>query len=480
MQTPDATQPAVQAVLATQRFGLGARPGENRAIAGDPRGWLRAQTVPEMELPTPLASLPATGEDLWAFFGALFDIGRKTRRARRRDEPIPDGDLAFERHFAPRYQAALHARLSVAAETDTPFRERLIHFWANHFTISSARPVTIALPPSFERDVVRPHVMGRFEDMLGASTRHPGMLLYLDNERNLGPNSHRAENPERRGLIPIDPATGLNENLAREILELHTLGVDGGYSQQDVTRFAMTLSGWRIRVRPFFRSRHDGADLVRFDAKSHEPGAQTVLGTVYAQENGAQAEAVLHDLVRHPATARFIAQKLVRHFVADVPPEPAVARIAQVFRESEGDLAEVSRALVELPEAWQRPSKLRRPEELVIAGARAVPGSLAAGPDLVQTLTEMGQRPQWAPSPAGFPDVASEWRGGDALWKRLAWAQAAAADSADAFGGPNDVLTRAADVLGPYLGDRTRRALGAAPPTTALAALLSSPEFQRR
>ena len=468
-----------QAAWATRRFGLGARPGEIEHVGSDPVGWLQAQAVPEETLPAPLDDLPSTGEDLWAFFGWLFSAGRAARRAKRRGEPPPDGALAFDQAFAERYQTALAARFEVAATTETPFREHLVHFWANHFVISSARPVTVAMPPSFERDVVRPHVMGRFEDMLLASTRHPGMLLYLDNERNLGPSSKRAADPRKRRLLPIDPPTGLNENLAREILELHTLGVDGGYSQADVTRFAKVLSGWRIRVRPFFKRFHDGDDLMRFDDDSHEPGPQTVLGRVYAQSGMDQGEAVLRDLARHPSTARFVATKLVRHFVADVPPPRAVERLAAVFRETDGQLAEVSKALVALPEAWTATAKLRRPEELLMAGARALPEARADAPTLHRVLDEMGQKPQWPPSPAGYADRESEWGGGDAVWKRLAWAQDTSARAGLASSG--DALARAEDVLGPLLSKPTRRILEQTEdPKAALALALASPEFQRR
>ncbi len=472
-----------QAALATRRFGLGARPGEMRTIGADPRAWLTSQLVAEHELPKPLQELPSTGDDAWAFFGWLLDQGRAARRARRRGEPAPDARGSLEEVFHPRYERALQARFQVAADTDAPFRERLVHFWSGHFVISSARPVTVALPPSFERDVVRPHVTGRFEDMLLASSKHPGMILYLDNERNLGPRSQRARNPRKRLIeLPIDAPTGLNENLAREILELHTLGVDGGYTQADVTSFAKVLTGWRIRVRPFFRGLYDGADLVQFDEEAHEPGPQEVLGKVYAQQGMDQGEAVLHDLVRHPATARFVATKLARHFVADVPAPSLVDRLALVFRETEGDLAAVSAALVTSEEAWTAEArKLRRPEELLMAAGRALPEQAPDGAMLHRTLREMGQLPQWASSPAGFPDIEGEWSGGDAVWKRLAWAQEHGGRAAKDFHDAGAVVARADDVLGEALHPDTRVAIArAGGPAEALALMLASPEFQRR
>lgn len=478
-----ADRSASRAALAIQRFGLGARPGEQREVARDPRGWLAAQLVPERELPAPFDELPSTGDDAWAFFGWLIETGMAARRAKRRGRPVPDAMASLEATFHPRYERALAARFQVAAATDAPFRERLVHFWSGHFVISAARPVTLALPPSFERDVVRPHVMGRFEDMLLASTKHPGMLLYLDNERNLGPRSQEAREPRRRLFrLPIDPPTGLNENLAREVLELHTLGVHGGYTQADVTRFAKVLSGWRIRVRPFFRGLYDAEDLTRFDADSHEPGPQTVLGKVYPQAGVEQGESVLRDLARHPSTAAFVSTKLARHFVADVPPPALVDRLATVFRETGGDLAALSRALIESPEAWAvPPNKLRRPEELLLAASRALPEVAADGAALHRILREMGQLPYWAPSPAGFADRESEWSGGDAVWKRLAWAQDLGRRGAAGFHDPVAVVARADDVLGAALRPATRVAVARADDAAqALALLLASPEFQRR
>ncbi|MDJ0786894.1 MAG: DUF1800 domain-containing protein [Myxococcota bacterium] len=471
--------------LAAHRFGLGAAPGEIRAIGADPRGWLEQQLVPEKELPAPIDALPSTGDDLWAFFGFLLDTGIRTRRARRKGEEPPDGEKGFAETFLPRYETALEARLRVATATTTPFREHLVHFWSNHFVVSSARPVTTALPPAFERDVVRPHVVGRFEDMLMASSKHPAMLLYLDNERSIGPNSRAGRNPSKRRLLPIDPPTGLNENLAREILELHSLGVDGGYTQDDVRSFAKVLTGWRIKVRPLFRGLYEGDELVRFDARAHEPGVHFVLGKAYPQKGMDQGEAVLQDLARHPSTARFVATKLTRHFVDDAPPEPMVERLARVFRDTDGDLGEVSRALVRSDEAWQpRTSKLRRPEELVIAGLRALPEVPWTGRQLHRVLREMGQRPYWPPSPAGYSDRADDWAGADGVWKRLAWAQAMgrrATRREEGLGDTTLALERAADVLGPLLGETTAAALGAETrPATTLALLLSSPEFQRR
>ncbi len=478
------------AAVAANRFGLGARPGELGEIAGDPRGWLEAQLRPEAGPPEPIAALPSTGEDAWAFWDWLIGVRSERRRLRRERERAermgedpgerPARDAVGESYretFHPRYERALAARFEVAASTDTPFFERLVHFWSNHFTVSAAKRPAIAMPPSFERDAIRPHVTGRFGDMLLAVTRHPAMLFYLDNASSIGPASREGRKGPRKGFIlPIDRPTGLNENLAREILELHTLGVDGGYTQADVTSLARVLTGWRIRWRPFFKRWHDADDLFRFDDQAHEPGPQTVLGTVYRQQGVAQGEAVLRDLVRHPATADFLAHKLVRHFVADDPPPALVERVAIVFRETGGDLGATTRALVRSPEAFAAGGKLKRPEEFLISAHRAFDGPGWSGRELHTALGQMGGLPWWAPSPAGWPDVEREWIGADAIWKRLEWSSWIAERT-----GGETAAALADAVLGPALAAPTRLALRRAEsPAQARALLLASPDFQRR
>ena len=236
--------------------------------------------------------------------------------------------------------------------TEESFRERLVHFWTNHFAVSADKPQVLALAGTLENEAIRPHVAGRFADMLTAVESHPAMILYLDNQASIGPGSQLAQRRSRRSSAG-DRKLGINENLAREILELHTLGVDGGYTQQDVTTFARALTGWSIGTDRF----PGGGELGKFafhDA-AHEPGAKTIMGTRYGQSGVAQPRAVLTDLAKHPATARHVATKLARHFIADEPPPDAVERIAKAFRDSDGDLPTVHRAVLDTPEAWVTP-----------------------------------------------------------------------------------------------------------------------------
>jgi uncharacterized protein (DUF1800 family) len=446
------------AAIAAHRFGLGEPALDG--IGTDPQRWLLAQIGP---------AEAQRGQNLTDSAAALAlhaSCMRQRAQARRPDaeaqKDMRSDEMDFAAHFRSAVQADVRARLATAATTTRPFAERLALFWSNHFTVSMAKAGVRGFVGSFEREAIRPHTAGRFETMLGASTRHAAMLRYLDNDRSAGPDSRFVQRlVRRRG----DEArvTGLNENLAREVLELHTLGVDGGYSQADVTALAAVLTGWRP---------------AGFDAAWHQPGPKTVLGKRYSE--GPQAlDAVLADLARHPSTARFVSTKLARHFVADDPPPALVQALERTWRDSGGDLAAVSAALVRAPEAWAgAPAKLKTPEEFVVSAARVL--GLGATPferNPDGGINLLGQRPQAAPSPAGWPDRAAEWLGPDAVWKRVEWAHRAA----DRLGARLDARAVADRALGPWLADGTRREIErAADGPQALALLLLAPEFQRR
>lgn len=487
-----------QAALAAHRFGLGPRPGELRSIADDPRGWVKAQLGPQREIPAPIAALPAAEDDLLAFGRWL--VGRRVRngnaqqlerRAEREGMSLEQLraisiEQEFVENFRERVTRAVSARLEAALTSEAPVYERLVHFWSNHFTVSTAKPGAVALPPSFEKDAIRPHVGGRFADMLTASTKHPGMIVYLDNWLSVGPNSQAAQNPRRARRIPGGGrASGINENLAREILELHTLGVNGGYTQRDVQALAAIITGWtyeRPRLRDLMTTRageRTGAQVFEFDADAHEPGPKTLLNRTYPQTGMAQGEAALNDLARHASAARFIATKLCRHYIADDPPPTAVARVERRFRDSEGDLHETMDALVDSPEAWETPlAKFKRPEEYAIsvlraANVRSLPANAA-----LNVLTAMGQRPYSAPGPDGWSDIADAWLTGDLVWKRIEFAQAYAERIARADVNPAEL---AQACLGPLLSDTSRTAImRAESPAQGLALMFSAPEMQRR
>jgi uncharacterized protein (DUF1800 family) len=437
-----------RAFIAAARFGYGARPGELGRIADDPRGWLLDQLRPGVPLPPQLASLPS-GHDVIA------------EAMRFRGDP--EGRKRFNRErVAPLFRDELARRTRAAAESDTPFRERLVRFWSNHFTVSALANRSRPVVGAFEREAIRPHVVGRFRDLLGAVVKHPAMLIYLDNVASVGPNSPRGFRSGR----------GLNENLAREIMELHTLGVDGGYTQADVAEFARILTGWSIADE---KDATPGAFAYRYDL--HEPGPKRLLGRIYDQGGQAEGEAALDMLARHPATARHIARKLAVHFVADDPPPAAVERLRRSFVEADGDLGALARALVDLPEIWQRPyTKVKSPDELTVSTWRLIGAPEKPGP-LLAPLRLLGQIPFTAPSPAGWPDTAADWVAPEMMVHRIQLADLIARRAARRF----DPRSLAIDALGPAASETTRRTIDRAPsPHEALALLLASPEFQRR
>jgi len=490
MNAPNAN--SLQAAIAAHRFGLGEP--QLAAPAADPQGWLAAQIGPAE--PQRGNGLVSGAEGARRFVEFLREQRQRQAQAARgmNDGDTRSGEQQFGEHFRQIVQADVRARLATAALSTRPFNERLALFWANHFTVSMAKASARGMVGAFEREAIRPHIGGSFEALLKASTRHAAMLRYLDNELSAGPNStfvrrsaRRRARGERDDDRPGPRISGLNENLAREVLELHTLGVSGGgaayggwggYTQADVTEFARVLTGWRVPLRDLMASGDAATQPTRFDPSWHDPGDKTVLGKRY-REGPEALDAVLADLARHPSTARFIATKLARHFVADEPPPQLVARLASSFRSSDGDLPTLYRTLIEAPETWlPQPAKLKTPEEFVLSSARLLSlGERAFERAADGGIGALGQRVQAAPSPAGWPDRAEEWLGPDAVWKRVEWATRVG----NLLGRGVDARALARSSLGPLLAEDTARQIErAADGPQALALLLLAPEFQRR
>ena len=430
---------AAQAMI---RFGLGRRGGETPPAA--PRAWLADQLAgpDRSELP---ATLPSTADALILL------------REQRRLRPPPGSSLV-----EPILRAEAQAQLGLLVTSPAPFRERLVWFWANHFTVSTRQNGVKAVVGAFIREAIRPHVTSRFTDMLLAVMRHPAMLIYLDNQRSAGPDSVAGRRGHR----------GLNENLARECLELHTLGVGSGYGQADVTAFARILTGWSVdhaAAAPGFVFRPD----------AHQPGDKTLLGR-RIPEGEAGGVIALDMLASHPATWRHLATQLVAHFVADDPPADDVARIASVLRESQGDLGQASLALTRLPGAWAPLAKFRPPIEYAVAVVRALelpPDTLGAHPGL---LRELGQ-PLWsAPLPNGWPDREADWASAGGMLARIDWSYALSGHALSAAAAPDPIAVAEA-CLGPLLRPQTRAAIAhAGDRRDALTLLFAAPEFQRR
>jgi len=364
------------------------------------------------------------------------------------------------------FRAEALARLQRATLAECGFAERLVVFWSNHFCISANKGGLARMwAGSFEREAIRPYVLGRFADMLKAVEQHPAMLFFLDNQQSLGPDSRAGKNRNR----------GLNENLAREIMELHTLGVGGGYSQDDVTSLANIITGWTYAGR---LGQLGAPGSFVFNANAHQPGAQRVMGKIYDASDVAQGEAVLADLARHPSTAKFIAAKFARHFVADDPPPALVARLADVFARTDGDLKALATALVDSDDAWKAPlSKMRSPYEFLVASGRLLAQIPNDPGRYLGALNTLGQ-PLWAPAgPNGFPDSNAAWAAPEGMKLRLDISAQIASRLADGVD-PRDLLELvAADAA----SSETRKTIERAESRQqALALLLMSPEFQRR
>jgi uncharacterized protein (DUF1800 family) len=313
-------------------------------------------------------------------------------------------------------------------------------------------------------------VFGRFEDMLVASSSHPAMLLYLDQAQSIGPDTIAAAFLSRGGK-----KAGLNENLAREIMELHTVGVEAGYSQADVTEFARAMTGWSIGG---LKESNDVAGKFLFRNAAHEPGTRTIMGKRYTQEGMNQALAVMKDLAASPHTAHHIGLKLARHFVADDPPETLVAKLQHTYLGTGGDLAEVAKTLVLAPEAWRpEAEKFKTPYEFLVSSWRAADAAPDALPQVAPILNQMGQKPFSAPSPKGWSEDGPNWCAPDAIIKRMAWSETLAAQALNC----RDPSQLAVDALGARLSPLGAKAISRAETREeGLAILLMSPEFQRR
>ncbi len=488
-------------VIALTRFGYGPRGDGDAAIAADdPRGFLKSELMQPGIALLSGAELPVTKVAIQQFYGdqARRKAEREKVAAEAKSAPATAAPNAMQQAFnAPKpmqqavaaqpaatvkeantahqvkaqnaeqtiFRGEALARFRRAVEARAGYAERLVAFWSNHFCISAAKGgIARVSAGSFEREAIRPHVLGKFSDMLLAAESHPAMLHFLDNARSIGPNSKAGQRSGR----------GLNENLGREIMELHTMGVGSGYGQADVTNLARILTGWTIVGPPGMLGE---PGTFAFNENTHEPGPIELLGRTYAQEGPAQGAAALLDLARQPATADHIAGKLARAFVADDPAPALVARLAKTFRDTDGDLHEVALALVDAPESWDRaPQRMRNPYEFVIGTHRLLqrvpedPG-VVLGP-----LNEMGMALWQPPGPNGFPTDAAAWAAPENMKLRLDYAAVVGQRLKDPPN-PSDLLEA---LCGGKPSSETRDAIARAESRQqGLALLLMSPEMQR-
>ncbi|MDG6099891.1 DUF1800 domain-containing protein [Alteromonas sp. ZYF713] len=428
--------------IATNRFGLGAHPNEIEQASRDPVAYVVAQLVP----------LSFHKVD------SAHSIALTLQRFRDNDtEELKDEER--------KYRQSMYRRLSIgtlnnAIASKQPFMWRMLDFFSNHFSVTAQGPYLTAVSPTLELEAIAPNLLGKFSDMLLAVTRHPAMLLYLNNEKSFGRNSRLGKKGK-----------GLNENLAREILELHTLGVKGGYTQSDVIALANGISGWGIQAPEKTK-----AGLFFFRKAGHEPGSQSLLGRLFTQENEEQGEAMLRYIAARPATAKHISEKLVKHVVSDTPSPALLKHVEQTWLDTEGDLKSVYHALVTHPHAWfDTLEKFKTPREFLISTCRGIGLSSLKEGFAIRSLTEMGQGPFKAGSPAGYEDSEDFWNSGYGLMARADWL------SSLRINRQFEIPELASKLLGSTLSEHTRKLVSRAESRDrAFALLFLSPEFMRR
>ncbi len=482
--------------LALFRLGFGASEADLRAVGVDAKRWLADQLDPAharaMVRDALFASLPGSDSTASVFpsmlrraglvggmasgmrsMAGLFSSGGDTtanseprgmsNNNSMRDAPATDERRAINR-MLPYLNAELNARIKFAIATSTPFLERLVWFWSNHLTVSAQRIGLYTLVGPFEREVIRPHVLGSFKDMLLASLKHPAMQVYLDNFRSVGPNTKAVGS----GFGQMK-RTGVNENLAREVLELHTIGNRSMYSQADVGEFALALTGWGLSPRDA---------QFAFSADAHETGTRTVLGKHYAQAGAAQAEAIATDLALHPSTARHLAQKLLVHFGAGAPSSDDIASIAKAYLDSRGDLRQTTIALLNTTTVWRSdtPGRAKRPDEFIATTWRTLGIKPPSGDVIRSQLESLGQMSWFAPSPQGWSDNSATWLGPDQLLARIEWCEALASKQAVSI----DARRLAVRSFSNRLSEHTQQEIDRAETgAQALVLFLASPEFLR-
>jgi uncharacterized protein (DUF1800 family) len=465
-------------VHALNRLGYGPRPGDvDRVRASGLDKWIDAQLHPE-RIPDPavgprlagLRTLTLPTRELLARYdippAAKKEI--QAKRAELGDNPSEEQMKDARRELMQKYrrdmdgtpqevvQELQSAKVLRAVYGERQLDEVLVDFWMNHFNVFANKGPVKFMLGEYERDVVRPHAWGRFEDLLRATAESPAMLFYLDNWLSADPNATPpAFGFRRRGGPPPGAGQGrkrgLNENYAREIMELHTLGVDGGYTQQDVTEVARCFTGWTLR------NPRQGDPKFLFDDRIHDKGDKVVLGHRIKGKGRSEGDEVIHILATHPSTARFVSYKLARRFVADEPPASVVDRAAETFRKTGGDIREVVRTIVTSPEFFDpaaRAAKIKTPFEFVVSAVRASGAGVDDARGLTGRIASMGMPLYQQQPPTGYKDTADAWVSTSGLLARLNLAMDLAAGRV--------------------------RGVSVDPASTVAAQTLGSPEFQRR
>ncbi len=518
-----------EALHVLNRLAFGPAPGDlDRVTQMGVPAWISEQLHPErLALPAFLAdqlsTLRTPRETQREMVDQYREMAREAKEARQAGTASPDGGKAPTAEGAERRRKAAaitveagEERLLQALGSPRQLEEVLVDFWFNHFNVFQGKGLVRVLVESYEREAIRPHVLGRFRTMLGATAKHPAMLFYLDNWLSAAPGYQ-----PRRGAAKV---SGLNENYAREVMELHTLGVDGGYTQQDVTELARILTGWTlVQQEPRRRRFGQGTDntasgrgdsIFAFDPARHDNGTKNWLDRSVPPNGQLEGEFALDVLANHPATAKHIAFKLARRFVADEPAPALVDRLARRFTDSGGDLRAVMQALVDSPEFRDpRPVKFKTPYQYVLSSVRATGISTTNVKPLMAVLAQLGQPLYGCQTPDGWHDTEADWLNPNAITQRVNFATALASgrlplqrvDDPNAPAEPNGMkaMERQADramaraeaaegstppvdaatllaTLGPAISDKTRATVTAAQPALRAALVLGSPDFMRR
>jgi uncharacterized protein (DUF1800 family) len=439
------------AIVATNRFGLGARNNELQQALKQPKQWLKNQLTPiEFD-----QSLPNSAEIALK----LTEYRQQKKMAKTgKDETFSKQLKNFPKHA---YTVLSFDTLNRAINSNQSLMWRLLDFFSNHFSVTAQGPVMTALAPTLEREAIAPHLLGSFEQMLLAVIHHPAMLIYLNNEKSFGNNSALGKKRKK----------GLNENLAREIMELHTLGVNGGYSQADVIELAKGITGWSVA-----NPTKDKTTGFKYRANGHEPGNRQLLGKTFTQKGALQGVAMLKMLAQHPNTAKHLCFKLAQHVVSDTPSKALVAQLTTAWLNSGGNLKAVYIALIEAQESWQTSAqKYKTPREFVISALRLTWHKPLKAKQVLFSLKALGQQPFKAGSPAGYSDEQDDWNGASALMARIDWAMMLANLTQ---GSAKQLIEQAfADQL---TQTSAQAILRAESQKQALALLLMSPEFLRR
>ncbi len=485
------------------RAGFGARPGDvERVRQIGLAAYIDQQLHPEKIADTAMAARLAGFETLDKSSRELADdyfipvqmARQQAKRDAARDGGTPDNppdkpSLKGEQMGLARKQRAVLVDLSSqkilrAAYSERQLEEVMTDFWFNHFNVFANKGATQQYITEYERDTIRPRVLGKFRDLLGATAKSPAMLFYLDNWQSVDPQGGGDPQgrvaPRRRAQMMMRmqdqqrPRRGLNENYGRELMELHTLGVDGGYTQQDVVNVARAFSGWTID-----QPRRGGS--FRFEPRLHDGKEKHVLGqTIKGGGGQSDGERVLDILARHPSTARFIATKLARRFVADVPPPALVTRAAARFTETDGDIREVVRLILTSPEFFAADAtqvKVKTPFEFVVSAIRVTGSEVRAAEPLVQAVKQLGMPLYLCQPPTGYADRADAWVNTGALLNRMNFALQLVDGR---MRGVEWGAAPVAPAIGALSPSTSATLAKAGDPRQVAALTLGSPEFQRR